>query len=168
MSGILNSVGSRSGLIGINIGEASKAKLASTFTGVSGVQYLTSWTLVHNDNTKLYSIATYGIQVHLTGTYMVNINCFTEGRSGSTHSYMYLSKDETGLYETPLNASSVYTLDDGGADGHSGRQHKMMSFPAALIGGSVYGIRSAQDAGTRNLPASILTSIGLTLLKIGT
>ena len=160
MSGIINSAGLKSGLVGINIGDACWATPNATQTGESGSRQLTPWEMLFNDNARLYSTDTYGIKISLTGTYMVNISIFTEGRSTSTHNYAYFSYNQT-------TVTSLFCLDDAADDGHSGRMTQTSGSPQQLIAGRTYGLISSQASGTRNIPDSTLSHLGLTLLKIG-
>ena len=165
MSGVIGTGGSKSGLVGISIGDSASARLNAAFTGASGDADLTTWTFMNNDNPSLYSIGTYGITISTSGTYMINMNLFTEGRSETTRSYMTLLA--TGGASSTWEGQNFQTLDDGGVDGDSGRQTVMMSKPLPLVGGNTYGVRSHQVTGTRNIPANSYSSISLTLLRIG-
>ena len=166
MSGIIGSAGTKSGLIGIEIGDSSVAYMTTGQTNAGTTHIYTPWAFMVNDNPSLYKINTWGITISVSGTYMVDISIFSEGRSTSTHNYAYFSHSSSGTAPT-WDGHAFICLDDASSDGHSGRMTQTASKPLTLVAGTSYGMKSSQNSGTRNLPVTGMNSLGLTLLRIG-
>ena len=168
MSGIIGGAGSKSGLVGIETGHACCAYMTTTQNNESGTRYLTPWAFLFNDNAGLYSIDTWGIKITVSGTYMVNMSCFTEDRSNNGYQHAIFSHSQTSVPTWGDVGQDFYVLDDSGTGDTSGeRITQASSRPLTLTAGLTYGIQLQQNSGTRNISGSGLNSLGLTLLKIG-
>jgi len=152
MSGIINSAGSKSGVLGVinDVGDLSKVGASCSMYMTShltnqaaGSLYLTGYTQRHNDDTALFtqgSTSTNGITVGVAGWYRYDINSNTNTIGADSYEQIRMS----------LNASSqldeTYTIKWrlASTNGHStiGRSG------TTYLGTGTYGLWHTHSGGT--------------------
>ena len=131
MSGIINTVGSKSGVIGgktqVKTGDSARSYLTSSMTNRSGETYTSGFTNDWIDNSDIFAHHADGLKVLISGTYLACWGIYTYSASVSSpinENYMqeYLAYKNNGTPDTAI--AKTYTIYVRPHDGHDDRYRK--------------------------------------------
>ena len=131
MSGTINTVGSKSGVIGgktqVKTGDSARSYLSSSMTNRSGETFTSSFTNDWIDNSAIFAHHADGLKVLISGTYLVTWGVYTFSASNSspineTYFQEYLAYKNNGTPDTEI--SKTYTIFIRPHDGHNDRYRK--------------------------------------------
>jgi len=171
MSGIINTVGSKSGVIGgkthTRIGDSARSYLTATMNNRSGETFTSGFTNDWIDNSNLFAHHADGLKVLISGTYLVDWAVYTYAHSSGSpinENYFqeYLAYKNNGSPDTQI--SKTYTIYCRPHDGDAYRYRKLSNaHTIQLNANDVVGMRVNKNAGNNYVISAGINDTYLTM-----